>query len=1110
MATWSLAPNRSRAGLSQTGLRLVPLTRMERPDTIAESTTRLGAHELLATVLPDGSDRQHDAWAGRPPALVCPWWRGRVAYADAYDRSMWLTAVRYRAAQAAGLLLLSALITACAVFAPLYQRALEQGLLIDGLTRDDVVSTAVVLSPGSDADAPPDPHGVRQLFPEGLKSLYDGGSDMWSGRVRYDGVAGMGSKVFVRGPQDTCRGLVIINGSCPTLPYQVLVSSAELRLQGWSLGTRLSPVEDQPTVASPAPFPSQFTIVGVYQQTPDPGHWLNIVLEGRAGTAEVGPSSRPLMDDWVTPAATFQTGWKVQSLQIAYLLDRNEVRLDRLDEIPPAIAALRSQAGNTRPAVRVSSGIDELVSTVEQGQQQARVIVPLLMGQLAILALVVLALVVSAGVEQRRPELALAGLRGRRPAQATAMLLGELGTAIAAGVPVGGLFAFGMTLLARHVWLPEGVPSEVPGGVWTAAGLSLVAGLTAVVLASRRTIRETVISLLRRVPPRKRTLSVRIVDAVVVAFAAAALVTVASGNVAGPLALATPSLVALSAGLVLAHALVPAANTAARGLLPRAHSVGVLTAVQLARRPVVRQLVTIITVATALTVFASDASSIGSRNRDQRAQADTGAEVVLSTDTTDMRTLGSAVRTIDPAGDFASPVARIVQPGIDALTTLAVVPDQFARIALLPRDASSFDWARIAAPTAPDVVITGTVLSVTASDIHITPSGDSASGVQMLLNVNVFLAPSGQSPFSVTIGALPISEGGPVTLSKNVSCAGGCRLTGLGVSTLPSQSGRLTGTVTLGDMVVGTTKTMIGRADQWRTSEPTSGAKTPSFARPVDLADPSRIGLSFNTDPAGVRIASVSSTTPIPALVAGRLPTGIDGPDFQAAGLDGVSVWMTRLLGIPYAPGGGANVAFVSLDALMVRTPNLTAGQGQVWLANPQETSAVTAALQTHGVHVVNTVTRDGRRRLFDNSASAWGLQLALVVGVAAVIIAGLVLALVAATSWRTRARDYAALRTSGMKLKTLTQASVTEQCLMVLISVIIGVSSGIAAAAVAVPLIPFFTTPSDTFPIDTSPALSSIVLAAVAALVVLMAAAAATGAALAGQAAYQRLADGQ
>ena len=56
---------------------------------------------------------------------------------------MW-AAIKYRRAQAAALALLSALLTACAVFAPLYERALEQSLLRDGLTRQSILDTSIV------------------------------------------------------------------------------------------------------------------------------------------------------------------------------------------------------------------------------------------------------------------------------------------------------------------------------------------------------------------------------------------------------------------------------------------------------------------------------------------------------------------------------------------------------------------------------------------------------------------------------------------------------------------------------------------------------------------------------------------------------------------------------------------------------------------------------------------------------------------------------------------------------------------------------------------------------------------------------------------------------
>ncbi len=651
------------------------------------------------------------------------------------------------------------------------------------------------------------------------------------------------------------------------------------------------------------------------------------------------------MDDWVTPASTFSYGWKTGYLQVGYLLDRHTLQLDRLAAVSPAVDSLRLQAGAAQPPVTVNTGVDQLISTVVEGQRQALIIVPLLMGQLALLFAVVLALVAAAAVDQRRPELALTRLRGRTPSDVTRMLMSELGTAVTAGVPVGLLVAAVMGYLARHLWLTPGVPFEVPGGVWVAAALSLAAGLAAVVLVSRSTIREPVITLLRRIPPRTATIALRVLDAVIVAVAVAGIITLASGNLSGPLALATPTLLALSAGLVLAILLVPAANATARRVLLLRRPVGLLSTVQLARRPAVRQVLTIVTVATALTVFAADANTIGSRNRDQRAQAESGAAAVLVTDATDVGVLKSAVTAADPTGRVATPVARIVQPGVDALTTLAVVPDQFSAVALLPRDAASFDWARIAAPTASDVVVTGGSLSITVSDIHLSNTqATSTTGAPVLANLNMYLAPAGQAPFEFTVGAFPISEPGPVTLATRASCSEGCRVTALGVSLLPGQQGRLAGTLTLGGLATtGAPAAVIGRADQWRASGGGTAGPSGGYARPVNVNDPTKVGLSTDTD--GARITSVSSTTPVPAMVVGALPGGGAGPDFQAAGLDGISTPMTQLLRAPYAPGGGANVAIVALDALRLRTTHLVAGQGQVWISDTQHTGAVTTAL---------------------------------------------------------------------------------------------------------------------------------------------------------------------
>jgi len=197
-------------------------------------------------------------------------------------------AIRYRRAQALALALLSALITACAVFAPLYERSLEQSLLREGLKRNDVVATSISLDTVAVRGVPPLAAQTRKVFPAGLATLYDQGSETWSGRVRYTGLAGRPSKIQVVGSQDTCRGLQVITGACPTKAYQVLVSEAEATLQRWSVGTELTPVEDILATEFPAPFPSKFTVVGTYHQVADPAHWLGIGLEGRAGVYSPG------------------------------------------------------------------------------------------------------------------------------------------------------------------------------------------------------------------------------------------------------------------------------------------------------------------------------------------------------------------------------------------------------------------------------------------------------------------------------------------------------------------------------------------------------------------------------------------------------------------------------------------------------------------------------------------------------------------------------------------------------------------------------------------------------------------------------------------------------
>jgi hypothetical protein len=530
----------------------------------------------------------------------------------------------------------------------------------------------------------------------------------------------------------------------------------------------------------------------------------------------------------------------------------------------------------------------------------------------------------------------------------------------------------------------------------------------------------------------------------------------------------------------------------------------------------------IITVATALTVFATDALVVGARNRDDRARVESGAEAVLITSTTDVTTLRQGVRAADPSGTLATPVVEVRQGSSAAMTTLAVVPDQFARIAELPRDAGVFPWDRIAGGPAPQIILTGRSLSVTVSDSTLSmsdrgpsrtplpgtpPDRDLSSSRPSLL---VFLAQTGAAPFTVNLGDLPVGSAAAVTLSRDVACADGCRVSGFALAPPSDLSGLLKGTFTLGAVSIdGSPPAPVGDAAQWLPSgEPNAPAsEQQAYAKAVDVGDPTRIGLDVQTRLDLVRVTARGSTIGIPALVAGSLPNEAPGPGFQAAGLDGIALDFTRVAAIPYAPGGAPDQAIVNLDVLATRATELPLlSQAQVWVADAAAVPAVSAALTKAGVGVRSVELRSERAELFDRSASSWGLRLALVVGLLALAIAALVLVLVAVTSWRTRSRDYAALRMAGVGTPTLRRVSLAEQWTVVVVSVAVGALSGVLGAQLAMPIIPFFTTPSTVLPVDTAPAVVPVVVAVLAALVVLLAVGTIVGIRLVGRASLSRV----
>lgn len=1004
---------------------------------------------------------------------------------------MW-AAMRYRRAQGLVIAGLAALITVCLCFAPLYERALDQALVRRALDRAPDSTTGLVLtsSTGRDVSRRMSVRELTDLVPASLARASR--EPLASTTVRLvlgDGTMDGAPTGFLTTRTGMCAHLTLVSGRCPTARGEVAVTAAEAALRSWHVGQRLLATEVVPGVPGRDAPHKTLTVTGTYRQQPGE-YWFGQLLGGRSGTSDPFTGQESL-DTWVTAAATMTgdspvaggpgpggkyvpsngttdptKGWMAPANEVDLPLRESAVGADELPGIASSVAGVQAAALRNGKSVTASSGLPAIAADVATGRRQAAVIVPLLMAQLGMLALVVLWLVLVAAIEQRRPEVALARLRGRGPGGARRLLFGELGAMVLAGVPVGFGLAIGLSVLARRAWLVPGVPFELPAGAPLAALVAAVVSLVAVLLATRTATREPIVALLRRVPARRHGWALGVADAAVLALAAAGVLALVSGNLSGPLALATPALLALAVGLLLAHVLVPVTAASGRRYLARGRVVRGLTVLQIARRPAVRRVVTTITVATALVVFASDALVVGEQNRRARAMAEVGAPAVIDVLTGSVPAVRSALGTIDSTGRLATPVVRVGTVGEGSTTTQAVVPDQFARIAQFPgQDAASYPWARLAPSSVAPLVLTGRRLhlSVAGQNVGAGPhdaATDRLPLAQRLPRLGMQLVLADGSRTSLDLGPIPFGTTAPRPLSVPVSCAKGCRLAAITVDAPASRYAVTSGSFVLGPLAVDGTAVPWGDDRTWL---PGAG----SGSRPDEVTatgDGSSLRILYS-DAASQEVVLQHASTPanLPALLAGSLPPGSGPGSFASPGLDGQARQMQVVGRVPLAPGGTPNTVLVNLDTLQREGGTLDSlATVQVWLArsDPALVDRVSAALRHGGVQVADVTTTDGVAGDYAGSASAWGLQLALVVGIAALLMAGLVIVVVVATSWRLRARDHAALRLVGLGRRDLRRMAVGEQVLVVVPAVLAGAVCGVAGAALALPIIPLFTTP--------------------------------------------------
>ena len=983
-------------------------------------------------------------------------------------------ALRYRRAQGLVIVLLSALVSTCLVLAPLYTRALDQALVRSLLSAAAPETSGLHLASSSPAEPvlAMTPDALLELVPPTVRGLFGSPTGSTSVDVRRMPLAGQpGGRLLTR--EGMCDHVRFTSGRCPAASGEIAVSAAQASGYTMPVGTMVDVGEFDSAVSLAQATPHRvLRVVGIYAQVEGP-YWFGDQLTGQA-------SKRLGFDAMLTPPATLtdpvtapnggSTSWFAPLNVVDVPLVASRVGADEIGGLGATVRRLvayplgaERSGSHVADTVTVRSGLPAIADEVRAGTAQAAVTVPLLMAQMELLLGCVLWLVLVAAADQRRGEVAVARLRGRGARGSARLVLGETLPQVVLGIPLGALLALACSSVARHTVLTSDPPFELPIAAFVAlaAGLAAMVGLA--VLSVRRVCRAPVGALLRSVPPRGAATRPGVLEAMLVAGAGAAFLAVATGSVGGPVGQAAPVLLAVAGGVVAARVISSTLGVGGRRLLRRGRPTAGTALLAASRRGTTRWLVPIVTVALSIVVVTADAVAVGARNWAGRAAAEVGAASVLRLDSVDLAAATMAVRAVDPGGDHVTPVAVISPAAQGGTATVGVVPSDFRRIALWPGvRADALEWARLTAPTTPSLVLTGSHVSyhVNASEYRAVPPALRRAPTALVLGLRVVHRDGTVEP--LPLGTLP--AGGVVADQvATVRCADGCRLTGVGVLT-PRGTGPVTGTVTLSRLSIDGRAVDLGGAGSWRDTSTSAG-------NVAGTAVESGLMLRYTNngfDNAFLDHASVPDI--VPALTTRAATPSAAGATFAGSYVDGGRLTLRSAGGVTFVPGGPASASIVNLDNLLAqgwRGRGSAVVTAYVDTADPAYLTQVTSALAGRGIHVVATSHAAAAAAAYGQTAAGWSLELALAIGVLALLVAAVAIVVLASTSGRARRRDYAVLRLVGQSPRRLALLAQLETVPVVATSAVLGVAVGLCAAPASVGLVPLFTSPPPTFPVD-------------------------------------------
>ncbi|MFI5908138.1 hypothetical protein [Dactylosporangium sp. NPDC051541] len=791
------------------------------------------------------------------------------------------------------------------------------------------------------------------------------------------------SQVELRYRDDACASMEL-TGACPARRGEVALPAALARRLGASVGSTLT---HSPALSRQ---PLTLTVAGTFEPRDPLGWWWR---------------SQPAGDTAYTTLDTIAAAAVPAYATFDLLLAPAQFTGGDRAGAPAAVERLRRDFPEVgSQAAALGQAVDDERYAVTHGIIGAAV-------QLVAVGWIAIGVSAWYAAEARRADAARIALRGARRRRVLVATSGQSALpAIAGAALAAGLLAY---LLHRPV---------------TAAAVVAAGALTLIVLADWRLTRAPVQRLLRSAPPHRLPLAAAVLDLTVVALAAAAgyqsAVTGEAPVDGYGLELLTPVLFATAGAVLLTRLLLPPAVAAGRAALARGRLTGGLTALFLARRTSAYRIVPVLAAAACLCGVAGQDWARADAARRHRAEAEVGADRVLTVAPVPRERLLAAVRAADPDGRSAMAVVVTGANGPGPRVLAADTP-RLAAVAAV----AAHDTAARLHPAAPaPVTVTGTVLELRA-----------AASAPVSVGLTLVVAGTGE-PVRADFGAVSAVRG---YRTEAPACRAGCRLVAVDLDGDPGAVLDLTELRADGKVAVDGP----GFADpaRWRGTirdDATTGVQRLRGEGGLRLAA---------TNPAGADRVDrhtyvVDAPLPLPALAtagAVRAPDRSGTAVLDVAGLP-VPVRPSTVDDLPARTGG---VILVDLEyANRITAGAAVAGDlDQVWLAANAPPGLVDR-LAAEGLRVIGEDSIAAGEDRLARLGPAAALRFHLLAAALALLLAGAALTTVAAVGRRERRAEVTALRRQGVPAPVLRAAGRWSA----LAPVALALTVGLAAAAAA------------------------------------------------------------